>query len=56
MTWFTQIPTGVQYTMIAAVAAIFISALVVFYKSKFKIKSGDKEIDKEAPEDDGETK
>ena len=56
MTWFTQLSSGVQYTMIGAVAVIFLSALGVFYKSKFKLKTKDKEFDKEAPEDDGETK
>ena len=52
MNWFTQLHAGVQYAMIISVAIIFLSAIFVFYKSKFKIKSGDKEIDKEAPEEE----
>ena len=52
MNWFTQLPMVVQLVMIAAVSGMVITALLVFYKSKFKVKDGDKEFEKEAPEDD----
>lgn len=50
--WFTKLSSGVQYAIVVSAVTIFISFLIVFYKSKFKIKSGDKEIDKEAPEEE----
>jgi len=56
MTWFTKLSSGVQYSIIATATVIVLATLIVFYKSKFKIKTADKEFDKEAPEDDGETK
>ena len=54
MNWFTQLPIGVQYGMIVSVSIVLLAGMYVFYKSKFKIKSGDKEIDKDAPEEDGD--